>query len=208
MVAAQAALVRMGWFRKTAKDYLEEGTKQSMYREYGSAIKALSKALEADPLPPPDYMVVGGGPNLAFLGKLGGKTVGKIAGEAAGEAVGQVLTKPLEWVSGGVNIIWVQECNQVLLCGSSSVGISPWPVSGKAALGWVEGGLACEQTVATFEQVTPELEAGFGLGLSQLDFSGKPGAEMGLYTPQLATGAIVSEFLPSRCKIVWEGKTP
>ena len=30
--------VRMGWFRKTAKDYLEEGTKQSMHREYGSAI--------------------------------------------------------------------------------------------------------------------------------------------------------------------------
>jgi len=84
----------------------------------------------------------------------------------------------------------------------------PLASDGKAGLGWVEGGLACEQTVAAFEQATLELEAGFGLGFSDLDFGGKSGAEMGLYTPQVATGAIVSEFLPSRCKIVWEGKTP
>ena len=167
----------------------------------------MGKAMGADPLPPSDYMVVGVSRNLAPLGKLGGKAVGKIAGDAAGEAVGQVLTKPLEWLSVSGNLIWVQECNQVLLCRSSSVGISPWPVTGKAALGWVEGGLTCEQTVASFEQATPELEAGFGLGLSQLDFSGKPGAEMGLYTPQVATGAIpiVSS---SSCTIIWEGKAP
>ena len=161
-----------------------------------------------EPLPPPDYVVVGVSHNFAPLGKLGGKVAGKIAGEAAGEMVGQTLTKPLEWLSGGANLIWVKECNQVLLCGSSSVGLSPWSVSGKAGFGWVEGGLACEQTVATFEQATPELEVGFGLGLSKLDFAGRPGAEMGLYTPQISTGVIMSEFLPSSCTIIWDGKTP
>ena len=119
-----------------------------------------------------------------------------------------MLTEPSKWISDGASIIWVQECNQVLLCVNSSVGLSPWPVSGKASLGWVEGGLACEQTVATFEQATPKLEAGFWLGLSDLDFGGRPGAEMGLYTPQVATGAIVSELLPSRCTIVWDGEAP
>jgi tetratricopeptide (TPR) repeat protein len=39
----------MGWFRKTAKDYLLEGTDQSLRREYGRAIENLSKALELDP---------------------------------------------------------------------------------------------------------------------------------------------------------------
>ena len=166
------------------------------------------KALGIEPLPPPDYVVVGVSHSLAPLGKLGGKVAGKIVGEVAGEVVGQVLTKPLEVLSGGGNIIWVEECSQVLLCGSSSVGLSPWPVSGKAGFGWVEGGLACEQTVATFEQATPELEAGVGLGLSKLNFAGRPRAEMGLYTPQIATGVIVSEVLPSSCTIIWDGKTP
>ncbi len=166
------------------------------------------KALGVEPLPPPDYVMIGGGLTLEQWGKLGSKVAGEIAGEAAGQVVGQVLTKPLEWLSMSGNLIWVQECNQVLLCRSTSVGLSPWPVTGKAGLGWVEGGLACEQTVAAFEQATTELEAGFGLGLSKLDFAGRPGAEVGLYTPQVATGAIVSEFLPSGCTIVWEGKMP
>ncbi len=57
--------VRMGWFRKTAKDYhyLEEGTRHSMRGEYGRAIKALSKALEADPQNAVAYMHRG----IAFL---------------------------------------------------------------------------------------------------------------------------------------------
>ncbi len=55
--------VRMGWFRKTAKDYLEEGTQHSMRGEYGRAIKALSKALEVDPQNAVAYMHRG----IAFL---------------------------------------------------------------------------------------------------------------------------------------------
>jgi len=86
--------------------------------------------LGVESLPPPDYMVLEISRNLAFLGKLGGKAVGKIAGEAAGKMVGQTLTKPLEWLSGGANLIWVKECNQILVCGSVSAGWSPWPVTG------------------------------------------------------------------------------
>lgn len=39
----------MGWFRKTAKDYVLEGTAQSLRGEYERAIQTLSKALELDP---------------------------------------------------------------------------------------------------------------------------------------------------------------
>jgi Flp pilus assembly protein TadD len=53
----------MGWFRKTAKDYLEEGTLQSMRGEYEQAIKTLSKALELDPQDADAYMHCG----IAFL---------------------------------------------------------------------------------------------------------------------------------------------
>ena len=55
--------VSMGWFRKTAKDYLGEGTRHSMRGEYGRAIKALSKALEVDPQNAVAYMHRG----IAFL---------------------------------------------------------------------------------------------------------------------------------------------
>lgn len=40
---------KMGWFRKTAQDYVLQGTEQSLRREYARAIKTLSKALELDP---------------------------------------------------------------------------------------------------------------------------------------------------------------
>lgn len=53
----------MGWFRKTAKDYLEEGTLQSMRGEYRRAIQTLSKALELDPQNTDAYMHRG----IAFL---------------------------------------------------------------------------------------------------------------------------------------------
>jgi tetratricopeptide (TPR) repeat protein len=38
----------MGWFRKTANDYLLKGTEQSLRGEYERAIETLSKALELD----------------------------------------------------------------------------------------------------------------------------------------------------------------
>jgi len=53
----------MGWFRKTAKDYLAEGALQSMRGEYEQAIKTLSKALELDPQDADAYMHRG----IAFL---------------------------------------------------------------------------------------------------------------------------------------------
>ncbi len=39
----------MGWLRKSARDYLLEGTEQSMRGEYERAIVTLSKAIELDP---------------------------------------------------------------------------------------------------------------------------------------------------------------
>jgi Flp pilus assembly protein TadD len=46
----------MGWLRKTARDYLLEGTGQSMRGEYERAIVMLSKAIDLDPQYAEAYM--------------------------------------------------------------------------------------------------------------------------------------------------------
>ncbi len=46
----------MGWLRKTARDYLLEGTEQSMRGEYERAIATLTKAIELDPQHAEAYM--------------------------------------------------------------------------------------------------------------------------------------------------------
>jgi len=53
----------MSWFRKTARDYLIEGTMQSLNGEYEKAIETLSKSIELDPLQAEPWMNRG----LAYL---------------------------------------------------------------------------------------------------------------------------------------------
>lgn len=54
--ASQVRRHKMGWFRKTAQDYVLEGTEQSLRKEYARAIKTLSKALDLNPQEATAYM--------------------------------------------------------------------------------------------------------------------------------------------------------
>lgn len=54
--ALESRETKMGWLRKTARDYVLEGTEQSMRGDYERAITTLSKAIQLDPQHAEAYM--------------------------------------------------------------------------------------------------------------------------------------------------------
>ena len=125
----------------------------------------------------------------------------------------QILSKaegiePLTWPSGGGSLIWVPQCEEVILCVGANVGVVPGSVSGKATQGWfVSQAPPCDE-MATFFTQAKVVEGGLGVGMGYVWTSEYSAIEMGFYSPQISTNSIPLISKLTTCRPLYLEKTP